>query len=72
MARIKALLHSLMGLSGTLGAQAVHEAMQARYMALLESGHCLIDKNDLTRLSQLLASTDREMQVHLKRKYAAT
>lgn len=72
MTRIKALLHALMGLSGTLGAQAVHEAMQARYVALLESGHCLIDKNELTRLRQLLVSTDREMQMHLMRKYAAT
>ncbi len=68
MAQAKALLHTLMGLAGQLGADAAEGEMRARYVFMMESGQWPTDHHWLPQLRQRLVETERQLKAHLKRK----
>lgn len=66
LAQVKTRLHVLMGLTGQLGAKAIYESAQF----FLDAGHSLLDSTELLKFRRLLAHTEREIKVHIKRRRA--
>jgi DNA-binding response OmpR family regulator len=64
LGRAQALMHSLMGLAGHLGARAFHDELRSRYAVIVATGQWPPDGEWLRQLRELFTNTDRLLQAN--------
>ena len=52
-------MHSLVGISGQMGARALHQEMRAIYISMVEAGRWPAEKDWLPKLQELFLQTER-------------